>query len=172
MTTSQKSHGKWGDFLICVVPITWCVNILSNSNFILRMLEWQTESSLFTIRVRGRQWYWVYKIELKDLLKVTQNTKNLGHNYWELFTNTSGEESLAAINLTQLRRYNEEYLSALKSRLSANVDRNAVYTTDLEGGVSVTHSAFNPNRRALRAHNYALTPALSVADGGDELSLT
>lgn len=164
MTTSQKSHGKWGDFLICVVPIAWCVNILSNSNFILRMIEWQTESSLFTIRVRGRQWYWVYKIELKDLLRVTQNTKNLGHNYWELFANTSGEEGLAAANLQQLRRYNEEYLAALKSRLVTNPGINGTYVSSAAGDVSATHSGFNPNKRTLRAHNYALLPALDLVD--------
>ena len=29
------------------------------------MLEWQTESSLFTVRIRGKQWYWIYKFEIK-----------------------------------------------------------------------------------------------------------
>lgn len=33
---------------------------------ILKVLEWQTESSFCTIRVRGKQWYWVYKLSLKD----------------------------------------------------------------------------------------------------------
>lgn len=135
------------------------------------MLEWQTESSLFTIRVRGRQWYWVYKIELKDLLKVTQNTKNLGHNYWELFSNTSGEENLAALNLTQLRRYNEEYLAALKSRLAGNVAHNGTYATEVRGGIGATHSGFNPNKRTLRAHNYALLSALDVVGDSNGLTL-
>ena len=136
------------------------------------MLEWQTESSLFTIRVRGRQWYWVYKIELKDLLKVTQTTKNLGHNYWELFSNTAGEENLAALNLVQLRRYNEEYLTALKSRLSSNAGHNDNYSTALAGDLNLSHSGFNPNKRSMRAHNYALLSALSVAENADEIGLT
>ena len=47
----------------------------------MRMIEWQTESSLFTVRIRGRQWYWVYKIELKDLIRATATAKNIGHDY-------------------------------------------------------------------------------------------
>jgi hypothetical protein len=57
------------------------VNILINSNFILKLLEWQNESSLFTIRIRGRQWYWVYKFELKTFTDVLSAPKNVGHNH-------------------------------------------------------------------------------------------
>lgn len=172
MTTSQKSHGKWGDFLICVVPITWCVNILSNSNFILRMIEWQTESSLFTIRVRGRQWYWIYKIELKDLLKVVQNNKNIGHNYWESFNDPSGEENLASLNLIQLRRYNEEYLSGLKSRLTANTDRSSTYLSKLSEDITLAHNPFNPLKKTLRMHNFSKLHALEIKDSILKLNLT
>ena len=59
--TSMRSHGKWGDFLVATIPLSWCGNILINSNFILRMIEWQNESSLFVIRIQGKQWYWAYK---------------------------------------------------------------------------------------------------------------
>ena len=34
----------------------------------------QTESSVITIRVRGRQWYWIYKIDLHNLMNF--NFKN------------------------------------------------------------------------------------------------
>lgn len=105
IVTSYRAHGKWGDFIICVVPISWCVNILSNSNFILRMIEWQTESNLFTVRVRGKQWYWVYKIEIKTLLNTLTAPKNYGHNYWTLYTNT---------NL----HYNEDYLNILQIKIN------------------------------------------------------
>lgn len=82
LVTSFRSHGKWGDLLVCFVPLSWCTNILSNSNFILRMIEWQSESSLFTLRVRGKQWYWVYKFELKSLVDVANTASNIGNNYW------------------------------------------------------------------------------------------
>lgn len=169
IVTSQKSHGKWGDFIICVVPITWCVNILSNSNFILRMLEWQSESSLFTIRVRGRQWYWVYKIELKDLLKVTHTVKNVGNNYWESFSNISGEETVSNLNLLQLRRYNEDYLKMLKSRLAGTQPKlDDAYTT--ADTLEVTHNAVNPNKKTQRLHNYSLSPAASLTTSLNEVS--
>jgi hypothetical protein len=39
MSTSFRPHGKWGDFLACTVPTIWVINILTNSNFILRLIE-------------------------------------------------------------------------------------------------------------------------------------
>lgn len=46
------------------------------------MVEWQAESSLFTLRVRGKQWYWVYKYELKAVTDVLTAPKNIGNNKW------------------------------------------------------------------------------------------
>ena len=80
--SSLRPHGKWGDLLICLIPISWCINILINSNFLLKMIEWQSENSLFTIRIRGRQWYWVYKFDLKDFTDILSINKNVGHNKW------------------------------------------------------------------------------------------
>lgn len=33
-------------------------------------MEWQSESSLFTLRVRGKQWYWLYKIDLSSFNNI------------------------------------------------------------------------------------------------------
>lgn len=129
IVTSQKSHGKWGDFIVCLVPIAWCANILSNSNFIMRMIEWQTESSLFTVRIRGRQWYWVYKIELKDLIKVTTFAKNVGHDYWEIFENIDTGSIAQTFNNLQIRTHNKEYLSIYKKKIIAMSEHNVVYHT-------------------------------------------
>lgn len=82
IATTTRSHGKWGDLIVCLLPISWCANILTNSNLILRMLEWQSESSLFTVRVRGKQWYWIYKFELKTITDILSAPKNIGHNKW------------------------------------------------------------------------------------------
>ena len=106
LTTSTKARGKWGDFIICLLPISWCINILSNSNFILRMLEWQTESNLFTVRIRGKQWYWVYKFEVKTLLNNINLPKNLGNNFWVLFNKPSIKYSHDYINIVQLSNNN------------------------------------------------------------------
>lgn len=63
MFTNKKSHGKWGDLIIAIGPILWCANILSNSNFLLKLAEWQTENCIYNLRIRGKQWYWVYKFD-------------------------------------------------------------------------------------------------------------
>ncbi len=89
INTSYRSHGKWGDFLACIVPIIWCINILTNSSFILRLMEWQNESGLFTIRIRGRQWYWVYKFELRHVIDIMSAPKNIGGNHWAISTGGS-----------------------------------------------------------------------------------
>lgn len=78
IVTSYRAHGKWGDIIICFVPISWCLNIITNSNLLLRLLEWQGETGLLTIRVRGKQWYWIYKFELKSFIDILQIKKNFG----------------------------------------------------------------------------------------------
>lgn len=93
MNTSIRGRGKWGDFLVALIPLSWCCNILINSNFILRMIEWQNESSLFTIRIQGKQWYWVYKYDPNTAQAVMNTPKNIGHNRWRV---TSGQESYNA----------------------------------------------------------------------------
>lgn len=93
MNTSVRGRGKWGDFLVALIPISWCCNILINSNFILRMIEWQNESSLFTIRIQGKQWYWVYKYDPNTAQAVMSTPKNMGHNRWRV---TAGQESYNA----------------------------------------------------------------------------
>lgn len=86
LNTSIRGHGKWGDFLVALIPLSWCGNILVNSNFILRMIEWQNESSLFTIRVQGKQWYWVYKFDAGAAHTILSAPKNIGHNRWFVIT--------------------------------------------------------------------------------------
>lgn len=57
------------------------------------MIEWQNESSLFTIRIQGKQWYWVYKYDPNTAQAVMSTPKNIGHNRWRV---TSGQESYNA----------------------------------------------------------------------------
>ena len=83
IVTSYRSHGKWGDLVICILPVSWCLNILSNSTTLLKLLEWQSESNFFTLRVRGKQWYWVYKFDFKSLIDnfyTNKINKNIGHS--------------------------------------------------------------------------------------------
>lgn len=107
ISTSYRPHGKWGDFLACIIPLIWCINILTNSNLILRLIEWQNESSLFTVRVRARQWYWIYKFELKNFTDILSTPKNIGNNRWQI--NTFGELQTADdyLHVLQLRSQNK-----------------------------------------------------------------
>ena len=86
LNTSIRGRGKWGDFLVALIPLSWCGNILINSNFILRMIEWQNESSLFTLRVQGKQWYWVYKYDASAAQSILTAPKNIGHDRWFIRT--------------------------------------------------------------------------------------
>ncbi len=117
MNTSVRGRGKWGDFLVALIPISWCCNILINSNFILRMIEWQNESSLFTIRIQGKQWYWVYKYDPNTAQAVMSTPKNVGHNRWRV---TAGQESYnadtyyQAIHLAAHLEFQDSYSKFIK----------------------------------------------------------
>lgn len=102
--TSLRSHGKWGDLLACIIPISWCANILINSNFLLKLIEWQNESSLFTLRIRGKQWYWVYKLDFKNFTNIITAPKNIGHNKWVLYGHNNIRQSDDYLSSLQLRK--------------------------------------------------------------------
>lgn len=106
LATTLKPHGKWGDLLIGVIPVSWCANILSNSNFLLRMIEWQNEGGLFTIRIRGKQWYWVYKFEVKTFVDILTAPKNIGRNKWCIYTPGDMQTSNDYLHIIQLRLQN------------------------------------------------------------------
>ena len=107
IATTLRPHGKWGDVIICIIPISWCANIISNSNFILRMLEWQAETGLLTIRIRGKQWYWIYKFELKTFTDILTVPKNVGRNKWQISTPGDIQVSDDYLHILQLRSQNK-----------------------------------------------------------------
>lgn len=107
LATTLRPHGKWGDVIICLIPVSWCANIITNSNFILRMIEWQAETGLLTIRIRGKQWYWIYKFELKTFTDILTVPKNIGRNKWQI--TTPGDIQIADdyLHILQLRSQNK-----------------------------------------------------------------
>ena len=133
INTSYRAHGKWGDFLAAIVPTIWCLNILINSNFLLRMLEWQNESSLFTIRIRGRQWYWVYKIDLKTVSDLYNTPKNIGKNNWALAHVNKIITSKNYAHLLHLRSsnsWNQTFLLDLLKKINKNNSKKITLDTD------------------------------------------
>lgn len=114
INTSIRGHGKWGDFLVALIPLSWCCNILINSNFILRMIEWQNESSLFTIRVQGKQWYWVYKFDANTSQSINSTPKNIGHNRWVIFLKNESYHAdtyYQAVHLAAQLEFQDSYTS-------------------------------------------------------------
>ena len=107
IATTFRPHGKWGDVLICIIPISWCANIITNSNFILRMIEWQAETGLLTIRIRGKQWYWIYKFELKAFTDILTIPKNIGRNKWQISTPGDLQVADDYLHILQLRSQNK-----------------------------------------------------------------
>ena len=105
IASTLRPHGKWGDLLACIIPITWCLNILINSNFILKLIEWQSESSLFTLRVRAKQWYWVYKLDLRNIADVFSTPRNVGRNRWQFSTFGDLQTADDYLHIMQMRAY-------------------------------------------------------------------
>lgn len=107
LATTMRPHGKWGDLLACIIPLSWCINILINSSFLLKLIEWQNESSLFTVKIRGKQWYWLYRVDFKNFTKIITAPKNVGHGKWVLFTHGNTRQC-------------DDYMSALQFRRQSN----------------------------------------------------
>lgn len=103
IATTFRPHGKWGDLIICIIPISWCFNILNHSNMLLRTMEWQTETSLFNVRIVGRQWFWIYKYDLKIITDIMSAPRNVGHNKWELLTPTTLKTANNYLRILQIR---------------------------------------------------------------------
>ena len=39
IASTFRPHGKWGDLIICILPVSWCMNILINSSFLMKLIE-------------------------------------------------------------------------------------------------------------------------------------
>lgn len=120
IATTLRPHGKWGDLIICIIPVSWCANIISNSNMILRMIEWQAETGLFTFRIRGKQWYWIYKFELKTLTDILTAPKNIGTNKWRIYTPGDIQSADDYLHILQLRAQNKWVQSYWTTELTKN----------------------------------------------------
>lgn len=156
IVTSFRPHGKWGDLLVCLIPTLWCANILINSSFLLKLIEWQNESSLFTVRIRGRQWYWVYKYDLKDVTDIMSASKNVGHNKWFLPAHGSYDVLEDHLRLMHVRAANvwlkKYWGSSLKLQAKDNHD-NLITTLDTTAiNSSAEYDMFCLNNSAVVAY--------------------
>ena len=150
ISSTLRPHGKWGDLLTCLIPVTWCVNILVNSNFILKLIEWQSESSLFTLRVRAKQWYWIYKLDLRNIADVFSAPRNIGRNKWQFATFGDLQTAEDYLHIMQMRAYNswsKDFWSELGKK--ANKKNKFSIVTPVE----VYKSEFVKNANKTLLHN-------------------
>ena len=159
INTSVRGHGKWGDFLVAIIPLSWCGNILINSNFILRMIEWQNESSLFTVRIQGKQWYWVYKFDATAAYNILAAPKNIGHNRW--FVTVPGESYCAdnyyqALLLGAQLEYKNMYFKLLKDEgftqkklNTASLTNNAINFDNFSNELTKTNNTYALNKKII-----------------------
>lgn len=91
------------------------------------MLEWQSEASNLTLRVRGKQWYWVYKLDLKDFFYINNNN---------LFTNK--------ISKNQVLNSGQVNSNIYKYFFKKNIYKwnNLVLKRGLDFGIGVDASGF------------------------------
>jgi heme/copper-type cytochrome/quinol oxidase subunit 2 len=162
LATSFRSHGKWGDLLVCFIPLSWCTNILSNSNFILRMIEWQSESSLFTLRVRGKQWYWVYKFELKSLVDISETSKNVGSNFWVNMRSPNKHHFLGLLQSKHnLSENHLKWMSSGEKQFVSNVNPSSTtissnHSNSIGLVIGVSKTSHNPQLLNITPNNYNL----------------
>lgn len=164
--TSLRGHGKWGDFLVAIIPLSWCGNILVNSNFILRMIEWQNEGSLFTLRIQGKQWYWVYKFEAAGFQNIIAAPKNIGYNNW--YTPNPNESYTtntyyATLQLGTQLEYKQRYLKFLEedSLTKNNINENSAVTNPVYYQ-NITNFHFSKNFESITSLNKTLSTDLST----------
>lgn len=118
INTSIKSHGKWGDFIVASIPVFWCANILVNSNALLKIFEWQYESNFLNLRVRGKQWYWVYKFDFSNLETIGSLKRGVGRGFFAESTSRPFRNANLVDYFTflwQQRQYSKYKIHALSS---------------------------------------------------------
>ena len=72
------------------------------------MIEWQNESSLFVIRIQGKQWYWVYKYNSDTNYRLQNVYWNVGNNNWYK-TSNQGSINFNVNNSTLIYIYEYEF---------------------------------------------------------------
>lgn len=140
---------------MALIPLSWCGNILINSNFILRMIEWQNESSLFVVRIQGKQWYWVYKYNSDTNYRLQNLYVNVGSNNWFKTVNP-GTKMFNANNSTLFYLYEYEF----KKTHKAILEKNDKVANELILNSFHINWSYTPNLKISRKKNYVITNVL------------
>ena len=92
----------------------------------LRALEWQTETSPLTLRVRGKQWYWVYKFDLNNSIYIDEMPYLIGRDKKVFFTKTNAtrQERLTKTLSFKYFKNTRQYAALEKSNTLKNRNEN------------------------------------------------
>ena len=136
LTTSRFCKGFWGDIILSIIPITWCLLILSHSAVLLAKIDYFSSVTCLNIRIRGKQWYWVYRFDKQSINNLNNCVKVIGS---DILVKFKDRDIFSEIDFTKKKKY-EKY-SFLKyvdfSRL------NNSYNTGINVGKSYDFSWFN-----------------------------
>ena len=115
-------------------------------------MEWQNESSLFSVRVRARQWYWIYKFELRHIVDIASVPRNIGNNRWAVIFGGAHEVSNDYVHALKLRNQNiwlahywNDYVKMLAkmandTAYALNYDHGQLHKKAVEGLVNLNFS--------------------------------
>ena len=113
------------------------------------MIEWQNESSLFVVRIQGKQWYWVYKYNSDTNYRLQNVFINVGNNNW-FKTASPGTKMFSVHNSTLFYLYEYEFKKTHKAILE---NKNKI-TSDLILNSFHINWSYTPNGKVARKHNY------------------
>lgn len=163
----MRPRGRWGDMIIAIIPIYWCTNILINSNSLLKVMEWQDSSSLITVRVRGRQWYWVYKLSSLSNINVVNIDVLLGNNSTFSLNNLYSSEQSGNLFDFWLRWNNKFYLKKIFtgdaiSSFFLKEGSNPINSSVLGKSEYTDTSVFVTNQKLSGSSDFSKTPSRKI----------
>lgn len=60
---------------------------------------------MFTLRVRAKQWYWIYKLDLRNISDIFSAPRNVGRNKWQASTFGDLQTAEDYLHIMQMRAY-------------------------------------------------------------------
>ncbi len=109
------------------------------------MIEWQNESSLFVVRIQGKQWYWAYKFNSDTNYRLQNVYINVGNNNWYKTSNV-GQVSFNINNSTLIFLYEYEFKKVHKEIL----DKKLKLSPDLLlNNYNISYSSLDYNQRKI-----------------------
>jgi hypothetical protein len=137
----------------------------------MKLIEWQNESSLFTIRIRGRQWYWIYRFDLKNFTDILATPKNVGHNKWQISVFGDLKTSEDYIHVLQMRSQNKWIKKYWSDVLEKFKKTNKAHIVSPQENFKVEYfNKFNFNSFSKKSQNFSLASNKNIFEFSNELN--